>query len=141
MIVVSDSAGQYRIETLPPGSYDVTYSLAGFNTVKREGIQLTGSFTATVSIEMRIGSLAETITVRGETPVVDVSSAAQERVVNKDMIDTIPSGRNAFNYAVLVPGVQLGGTSAQDVGGTGTNTTPNIQIHGGRATDQLILQN
>src|SRR5437870_786482 len=75
--VVSDGAGQYRIETLPPGSYDVTYSLAGFNTVKREGIQLTGSFTATVSIEMRIGSLAETITVRGETPVVDVSSAAQ----------------------------------------------------------------
>lgn len=136
--VVTDGTGQYRIETLPPGAYTVTYSLAGFNTVKREGIELTGSFTATVNAEMRVGALEETITVTGETPVVDVQGTTQERVINREILDTIPSGRNAFNYAALIPGIVA---SQQDVGGSGGTATPSIAIHGGRSTDQLILQN
>src|SRR5580765_2692449 len=67
----TDGTGQYRIENLRPGTYVVTFTLSGFSTVKREGIELTGSFTATVNAELKVGSVAETITVTGETPVVD----------------------------------------------------------------------
>src|SRR5688572_5932781 len=68
---VSDSSGQYRIENLRPGLYTVRFTLAGFSSVAREGIELTGSLTATVSTELRVGSVEETITVTGETPVID----------------------------------------------------------------------
>ncbi len=67
----SDGAGQYRIVNLSPGIYTVTFALAGFTSVKREGIELTGNFTATVNAEMRLGTLEETITVSGVTPLVD----------------------------------------------------------------------
>src|SRR5216117_2544154 len=86
--VVSDGTGQYRIENLRPGDYVVTFSLAGFSTVKREGVQLTGTFVATVNGEMRVGSLEETITVTGATPTVDVQSTTRERVFDKEIIDS-----------------------------------------------------
>src|SRR5687768_13031273 len=69
---VTSGSGQYRIENLRPGTYSVTFTLPGFNTAKRDGIELTGTFTATVNADLRVGSLEETITVTGETPVVDV---------------------------------------------------------------------
>ncbi|HEY3044850.1 MAG TPA: carboxypeptidase-like regulatory domain-containing protein, partial [Vicinamibacterales bacterium] len=68
--VVSDATGQYRIVDLRPGTYSVTFTLPGFSTVKREGIELTGSFVATVNGELKVGALEETITVTGETPIV-----------------------------------------------------------------------
>src|ERR1700758_4035447 len=70
--VVSDDTGQYRIVDLRPGTYSLTFSLTGFSTVLREGIELSGTFVASVNVEMRVGALEETITVTGETPVVDV---------------------------------------------------------------------
>src|SRR4029434_10672838 len=70
--VVSDDSGQYRIVDLNPGTYSVTFSLPGFSTVKREGIELTGTFVATVNADLKVGALEETITVTGETPIVDV---------------------------------------------------------------------
>src|SRR6184192_3502332 len=69
---VTDGTGQYRIVDLRPGTYEVTFTLTGFNAVKRDGIELTGSFVATVNADLKIGAVAETITVTGETPVVDV---------------------------------------------------------------------
>src|SRR6185503_8294772 len=72
--VVSDSSGQYQIVDLRPGTYALTLTLSGFNTFRREGIELTGNFTATVNAEMRVGALEETITVTAESPVVDVSN-------------------------------------------------------------------
>src|SRR5262245_2961793 len=69
--VVTDGSGQYRIVDLRPGSYSVTFTLPGFTTVRREGIELTGSFNATINVELRVGGLEETITVSGETPTVD----------------------------------------------------------------------
>src|SRR6266508_4629691 len=72
--VVTDGTGQYRIEQLRPGTYSVTFTLTGFSAVKREGIELAGTFVATVNADLRVGSLEETITVTGETPVVDVQS-------------------------------------------------------------------
>src|SRR6266571_2180649 len=60
--VVTDGTGQYRIVDLRPGTYSVTFTLTGFSPVKREGIELTGSFTATVNADMRVGSVEETVT-------------------------------------------------------------------------------
>src|SRR5688572_16132680 len=79
---VTDGTGQFRIVDLRPGVYDVTFTLPGFATVRREGIELTGSFTATVNADLRVGALEETITVTGETPVVDVQSTQRQQVMD-----------------------------------------------------------
>src|SRR5678815_4821263 len=76
----TDGTGQYRIVDLPAGAYTVAFTLPGFATVKREGIELAGSFTATVNIELRVGALQETVTVTGESPIVDVQSARKQAV-------------------------------------------------------------
>ena len=83
---VSDGTGQYRIEDLRPGSYTLTISLTGFSTFKREGIELSGTFTATINAELKVGALAETVTVTGETPVVDVQSASREITLSTDVV-------------------------------------------------------
>jgi hypothetical protein len=101
--VVSDGTGQYRIENLRPGAYDVTFTLPGFATVKRQGIELTGSFTATVNADLRVGAVEETITVTGESPVVDVQSTTRQQVMNREVMDTIPSGGSAYTLGVLIP--------------------------------------
>src|SRR4029077_4608803 len=64
----TDGTGQYRIENLAPGTYAITFTLSGFSTVKREGIELVGSFVASINVELKVGSLEETITVSGQTP-------------------------------------------------------------------------
>jgi hypothetical protein len=134
--VVTDGTGQYRIEALRAGKYDVTFSLPGFSTVKREGIELTGAFVATVNADMRVGSLEETITVTGETPVVDVQSTTRQRVMDKEILETIPTGRTQYNLGVLIPGVVLGG--GQDVGGSGGQTAfPDLEVHGSKASDSV----
>jgi hypothetical protein len=134
--VVTDGSGQYRIVDLRPGSYDVTFALPGFSSVKREAIQLTGSFTATVNAEMRVGAVEETITVTGETPTVDVQSVAQQRVIGKAEIDALPTGRTPYGVAVLTPGIV---TNQIDVGGTNTLAINIMTIHGGRVTDSRVM--
>jgi len=79
--VVTDGAGQYQIIDLRPGTYAVTFSLGGFTPLKRDGIELTGAFAATINAELRVGGINETITVSGETPVVDVRSVSRQRVM------------------------------------------------------------
>ena len=103
--VVSDETGQYRIVNLRPGTYSVTFTLPGFSTVKRDGIELTGTFVATVNADLKVGALEETITVTGETPIVDVQSAKVQQTVSKDIIAAIPSSRNASGIQALIPGM------------------------------------
>jgi hypothetical protein len=137
--VVTDGAGQYRIVDLRPGAYSVTFTLPGFATVKREGIELSGSLTATVNADMRVGGLEETITVTGETPVVDVQGVTQQRVLDKEIVDALPSGRTATNVAVLIPGINLSTTfsgEGQDVGGTTGDVMQSLTIHGSKGNDQ-----
>ena len=140
--VVTDGTGQYRIEALRPGVYTVTFSLAGFSVVRRVGIELAGSFTATVNAEMALGSLEETITVTGETPVVDVSNTIQQRVIDRDTIDLIPAGRDIYNMAAAtIPGVTA---TQRDVGGVNperTTTPGSVAIHGSISGDQQLFQN
>jgi len=135
---VTDSNGQYRIVDLRPGDYTITFTLSGFATSKREGIVLQGSMTATVGAELRVGAVEETITVTGETPLVDVQSVEQQRVLNKEMIDTLPNGRTTLNVAVLIPGMQLSTTfsgEGQDVGGNTGEVQQTLTIHGSRGND------
>jgi hypothetical protein len=134
--VVSDDTGQYRIVDLRPGTYSVTFALPGFNTVKREGIELSGDFVATISIELRVGALEETVTVTGESPIVDVQSARVQTVIDRDVIAAIPSSRNATGIQSLVPGLSSNGDSGGITGGTG-GTAGNI--HGARASDSRTL--
>ena len=124
---ISDSSGQYRVEDLRPGVYKVTFTLPGFSTFEREGVELTGSFTATINAELRVGNLQETVTVTGESPIVDVSSARRQTVINNEVLKAIPTVRSYNALVVVVPGVV---TNTNDVA-TGTATTQ-FPIHGGR---------
>jgi hypothetical protein len=129
--VVTDDSGQYRIVDLRPGTYSVTFTLPGFSTVKREGIEITGTFVATVNGDLKVGALEETITVTGETPVVDVQSVKVQQTVSNDVIRAIPSSRSAGGIQALIPGMSSNGDSGGIRGGGGSAGN----IHGGRGSD------
>ncbi|HEV8260937.1 MAG TPA: carboxypeptidase-like regulatory domain-containing protein, partial [Burkholderiales bacterium] len=112
--VITDGSGQYRVEDLRPGAYTVTFTLPGFSTVKREGIQLTGNFAATINVELRVGALEETITVTGETPTVDVQNTIKQRVLDAEILEALPATRSIPFVAALTAGVT---TANVDVGG------------------------
>jgi hypothetical protein len=134
--VVTDGSGQYRIVDLRPGTYTVTFTLTGFNSVRREGIELTGSFVATVNADLRVGSLAETITVSGESPIVDVKNTQSEARIDDEVLASIPTGRQYFSLAALVPGVSTMGT---DVGGSAGPAFSVFRTRGG-SSDEGQLQ-
>jgi hypothetical protein len=139
--VVTGGTGQYRIELLPPGTYTITFALPGFSTVKREGIQLTGTFTATIDTDLRVGAVQETITVSGETPIVDVQSATRQRVIDRALIDGLPAGRSPFAQMALIPGVTVA-TANQDVGGaTQLSGAITMQVHGSTGASQSLMEN
>jgi Carboxypeptidase regulatory-like domain len=136
--VVTDGTGQYRIENLRPGTYSVTFTLPGFATSKREGIELTGTFVATVNADMRVGALEETITVSGETPIVDVQSTTRQQVLSQELISALPSGRNAASMAGMLPAVTI---ANQDVGGlTGESGSAagSVTVHGNSEVRTLV---
>jgi len=104
---VTDGSGQYRIVDLRAGTYSLTFSLPGFNSVKRENVQLSGSQILTIGIELGVGALQETVTVTGETPVVDVQSTRKEVVLSTDVINTIPATRAAGALLNITPGLTV----------------------------------
>src|SRR5215510_5305010 len=89
----TDAQGRFNIVNLRPGTYVVTFSLAGFNSVKREGIQVTAGFTATVNADMQVGALEETITVSGQTPLIDTQNTRQQKVLPDELLEALPSGQ------------------------------------------------
>ena len=136
--VITDGSGQYKIEQLRPGLYTVTFTLTGFNSVRREGIELAGSFAASVNSELKVGAVEETITVTAESPLVDVQSATKQRVLSNEVLTDIPTGRTQFAAATLIAGMNL---NNQDVGGTNIiNTTGgSMTIHGSSGNDQRVM--
>jgi carboxypeptidase family protein len=112
---VTNAQGQYTIVDLRPGVYKVTFTLPGFNTFVRDVVELPANFTATINAELRVGTLEETVTVTGQSPVVDVSSTSRVEVMSRDVLDAIPTGRSIFSMAQLVTGVSL---NVPDVGGS-----------------------
>src|SRR5882724_396861 len=90
---VTDGTGQYRVVDLRPGIYTVTATLTGFNTFKRDGVEVSGIAVITINADMKVGAIEETVTVSGETPVVDLQSTTKERVMSKEVLDALPTGR------------------------------------------------
>src|SRR5215510_6180227 len=122
----TDSTGQYRIINLVPGTYSVTFTLTGFGTTKREDIELTGSFTATVNADLKVGGVAETITVSGETPIVDTQSVRRQTTLSGELLTSVPTARSWAATALLIPGiVTIGG------GPTDVQVTPQMTVFGG----------
>ena len=105
---VTDGTGQYRIVDLRPGTYSLTFTLPGFSTVKRDAIELAGSQTLSIPVDMRVGGLEETITVTGESPVVDVQNSRREVVLSNETIQTIPATRAAGALLNATPGIFVG---------------------------------
>jgi hypothetical protein len=127
---VTDGAGQYRIVDLPPGTYDVVFNLTGFRSVRREGVVLQGSFAAQINGELQVGALEESITVTGESPIVDVVNNRSQFVANREILDAIPTPiRNTPLRALLLPG---------------TAVTPfvlgqyTMSVHGSNSADTVI---
>lgn len=132
---VTDGSGRYNIIDLRPGLYSVTFTLTGFNTVIRDGIELPASFTANIDIELRVGALEESITVSGQTPLVDVQSATQMQVLSKELLEAVPTGRNIWGVGATLTGVSL---SAPDVGGTAGMQQTYMAVHGSDRRDNSI---
>jgi hypothetical protein len=135
---VTDGEGAYKIINLRPGTYSVTFTLTGFSTVKREGIELTSAFTANVNADMKVGAVAETITVSGESPIVDTQNVVQKQTSSREVMDALPTDRNFVSFAAMTPGVFVTGVS-QNVGGSIPETGMNLVVHGSRAADSLIM--
>jgi hypothetical protein len=135
--VVTDGDGQYKIIELRPGGYTVTFTLPGFNVVRREGIELTTGFTATVNGDMHVGSLEETITVSGAAPIVDTQNVRTQNVLSREALDVLPTNRTVQGFATLTVGATTttggGGGSHHDVGG---NKAEQYQLDAGRALRQ-----
>ena len=135
---VTDGQGRYTIDNLRPGVYKVTFSLPGFATMVRDEIELVSNFTAPVSVQMRVGAVEETVTVTGQSPLVDVQRTSQAPVMTADMIDALPTGRNSWGVGMTLPGMtsrNLGGSQVSDVGGIGAGQQAYLSIHGSSISD------
>ncbi len=140
--VVSDEGGRYRIVNLQPGTYTVTFTLDGFTPAARPGINLTSDFTATIDMQLRVGTQTDTITVTAESPLVDVQSSAAPQTVTREVLDVLPTSRSAESVGVLIPGVTLrasgGGTIQRDVGGTASMNQSPLQYRGTNDSVQVL---
>ena len=136
--VVTDGAGRYTIIDLRPGEYVVTFTLAGFSSVVREGVQLTSGFAAAINAELTVGSVDETVTVTGASPVVDVQSTRAAQVLTSEIMDNIPSARGFASFIQLTPGLKVGNPAFQDVGGNQNENAQSGGIWGGRNNEFKI---
>ena len=119
-------SGRYRIVDLRPGTYTVTFTLPGFSTVRREGIELPGTFTATVDADTEGRPSQETVTVTGESPIVDVQSMRRQTVLDSDMISSIPATRSYNSLMQLMPNTVTQAGAAMDA-----QVVPGMVVFGG----------
>ena len=133
--VATDENGGYRLVDLRPGVYTLTFTLGGFSTVKREGLELPSDFTMTVNTEMKVGALEETLTVTGASPVVDVQSTTKSQVLSRETLDAIPTGRTIQGMGQLITGVSL---NIPDVGGSRAMQQTYMSAHGMSASQTTV---
>jgi hypothetical protein len=133
--VSTDAEGAYKIVDLRPGVYVVTFSLQGFSTFKREALELPSNFTATINAEMKVGALEESVTVSGQSPVVDVQSNVKSQVLPRDVLDSVPSAKTIQSLGQLIVGVQL---SSPDVGGSRAMQQTYFSVHGVGASGSMV---
>ena len=132
---VTDSQGRYNIVDLRPGVYTVTFTLTGFSMIRRTEIQLPATFTATVNADLKVGALEETITVTGESPLVDTSNVIKRQVVSSDVIESMPTSKNWSTLGVLTVGVF---SNQNDVGGSAGEHQNQLKAHGGSFNDRIV---
>jgi hypothetical protein len=134
--VLTDSAGLYRIVDLRPGIYTVTFTQPGFQTVKREVVELPAEFTATINVEMKVGAIQETHTIAASSPVVDVQSAAHVHVLSREIIETIPTGRTIQGIAQALVGISL---NLPDVGGSRAAAQTFMSVRGQSPANNTVM--
>src|SRR5688572_1885340 len=139
---VTSGSGTYSILALRPGTYTVKFELPGFSGIVREGVELTSDFTATINADLKVGELTETLTVTGESPIVDTSNITQRVVMTQEVRDALPTGRNIQAVGIMIPGTTLavggGGALSRDVGGSGNLQQSPLQFRGSGDTVQTI---
>jgi hypothetical protein len=131
---VTDATGNYQIIELNPGTYSLTFTLSGFATVKRENVEVSGTNVITINAELRVGQVSETVTVTGETPVVDVQATKRENVLEQNVIETIPAARGASNLLAIVPAI----TGSANTSSSSTPFVAFFSTHGGPANEGNI---
>ena len=137
---VTDGTGQYRIINLPPGSYVITFTLTGFSTVRREGVDVSINVTSSIDADMRVGQVQETVTVIGGASVVDLQSTAQTTVADEKTFKELPSGGSWVNIAQLIPAINSAFFGNRDVGGLqGDQTGTQVSVHGGIPGDGVSM--
>ena len=133
----TDGQGLYRIVDLRPGVYTVTFSLPGFSTVRREGLELTSGFTASINADLPVGDVAETVTVTGESPVVDLQNVRQQTTVQRSTLDVLPTTGRINHLAAIIPGATLASAATHSVGGL--DERGQYGIHGGNPNDNAPI--
>ena len=130
--VVTDTSGVYRFDRLSPGAYAVKFELQGFKNVTYGDIRISASFVATVNGKLEVGSVTESITVTGQSPTIDTKSNVQQTVMNQEILEGVPTGRDPWSLAKLIPGVQV---ATYDVGGTQSIQQSSLSSHGSNTND------
>jgi hypothetical protein len=131
-VQTTDATGAFRFDRLPPGTYNVKFELQGFKTIDRADIVISASFVATVNAKLEVGNVSETITVTGESPTVDTRSNVQQTIMGQQVLEGVPSGRDPWSVAKIIPGVQV---STYDVGGTQSIQQSSLSAHGSNTND------
>src|SRR5206468_12232526 len=134
-VVVTDSQGRYAIVDLRPGLYTVTFTVQGFSTVVRDGVDLPSNFTATVNADLHVGTLEESVTVAGQAPVVDVQNAQRTTILSRQLLDAVPVPRMYQAEGALAVGTKV---SDQNVGGARSAVNPRLTAHMSVTKDTTI---
>ena len=134
---VTDAGGNYRFPALPPGTYILTFELPGFNTLKRENIQIAMGFTATVNVELAVASLQETVTVTGNSPVIDTSATRVQQNFKLEALQEIPNARDMWSLLAVTPAVQM---SRIDVGGNRAGTQTGYTAYGYSGQNRVLVE-
>jgi hypothetical protein len=137
LVVVTNERGEYRLAPLPIGTYQVEYALSGFQTIRREDIRLTVGFTAKVDVALGVGAVAETVTVSGASPVVDVKSTNASTELTKETLELIPSTRNGLLTLMAAAPAARG---VLDVGGSNFAAQPTFHAYGQDSQQWLTLE-
>jgi len=124
---ITNENGTYRFPAVPPGVYSLTFELSGFRTVKRDGIQISLGFTATVNADLALATLQETVTVSGASPVIDTSATRVQQNFKLAQLESIPNGRDMWSLLAATPGVVM---SNIDIGGNRAGTQTGYRAYG-----------